>query len=340
MLRDSSLHPVERTTRPYGDTLVLLVAETTPASTRGRRLRLRRRRAEAVVESPPGAPRRTAYLYLAPALLAFGLFALVPTLHSFYISFFDWNGVTEGKFVGFDNYTAIISDDRLRGSFSHTLVLIAFFSVLPIALGLVLAAALTRVRVRGMTGFRVLLFLPQILPAVVVAVVWTMIYVPDGGPLNAFLGGIGLGALQQDWLGDFTLALPSVGIIGSWVEIGLCMVLFIAGIQQIPGSLYDAARVEGAGPVREFLAVTLPGLRNQVVVAGVLTLTGALRTFDLIYLLTRGGPGDSTTVPAYLVYDLAFQKSRVGAAAAVGVVLAALILLISVSVIRFSESRE
>jgi raffinose/stachyose/melibiose transport system permease protein len=202
---------------------------------------------------------------------------------------------------------------------------------------LALATALSRIRVRGLTWFRAVLFLPQILPAVVVAVVWVMIYVPDGGPLNALLRDIGLGSFTQDWLGSFTLALPSVGLIGTWVEFGLCVVLFLAGIQLIPPSLQEAARADGAGAIREFFAVTLPGLRNQLVVAAVLTLTDALRTFDLIYIITQGGPGNSTTVPSFLVYQLAFLQSRVGAASAVGVVLTLFIITVSVVVIRFAE---
>ena len=127
---------------------------------------------------------------------------------------------------------------------------------------------------------------------VVVAQAWVWIYA-DNGPLNEFLRDVGLGSLARPWLGDFTWALPAVGGIGTWVTYGLCMVLFIAGAQSIPQSLYDAARVDGAGAVREFFAVTLPALRNQVVVAFVLTTINALRSFDIIYNATSGGPGDN-----------------------------------------------
>jgi raffinose/stachyose/melibiose transport system permease protein len=143
--------------------------------------------------------------------------------------------------------------------------------------------------------------------------------------------------LAQNWLGDFGLALPSVGLIGTWVMYGLAMVLLTAGVQKIPPSLYDAARVDGAGPVREFFAVTLPGLRNEIAVALTLTTIAGLRNFDLVYVTTGGGPGDATTVPAYEVYDRAFQSGAVGSAAAVGVCLAAVIFVLAFAIDRIAE---
>ena len=288
----------------------------------------------------PGEPRRIGYAYLLPAALAFGLFALLPLLHGLYISFFEWDGLTEPTWVGFDNYTAALQDGTIRQAFEHALILIAFFSAIPILLGLLLAAMLSYTRVRGLRAFRTVLFLPQIIPMVSLAVIWRMIYIPDGGALNEGLRAIGLDVLTSSWLGGFDTALLSVGIVGAWVEFGLCMVLFLAGVQKIPSNRYDAARVDGAGPIREFLVVTLPGLRYEVAVAAVLTITGALRTFDLVYLTTRGGPGTATTVPAYYIYELAFRQGKAGAAAAVGMLLTALILIVSVVVIRFSERGE
>ena len=228
--------------------------------------------------APPGEPRRIAYLYLLPGLVVFALFVLVPLVHSAWLSLFSWDGVTPGTWVGLANYEAVVSDPQLRSAFLHALVLVGFYAVLPIGIGLLLAAAMARSRVRGLALFRTVLFLPQVIALVVVAVMWRMIYAPEGGPLNEALRAIGLGGLAQDWLGYFTLALPSVGVIGTWVMYGLAMVLFIAGVQKIPQSLYDAARMDGAGPVREFFAVTLPGLRNELAVALTLTTIQALRS--------------------------------------------------------------
>ena len=177
----------------------------------------------------------------------------------------------------------------------------------------------------------------SLIALVVVAVMWRMIYAPDGGLINGTLEKIGLGALAQDWLGSFTLALPAVGLIGTWVMYGLAMVLFTAGVQKIPTSLYDAARVDGAGAFREFLAVTLPALRGEIAVALTLTTIAALRNFDLVYITTRGGPGGSTSVPAYVVYDKAFKSGEVGGASAVGVCLAAAIFVLAFAINKFAE---
>src|SRR5262249_33535439 len=147
------------------------------------------------------------------------------------------------------------------------------------------------------------------------------IYAPDG-PLNAVLRDVGMAGLARAWLGDFSSALPAVGLVGTWGCYGLAMVLFIAGAQPIPTPLYDAVRVDGAGPGRAFLTVTLPGRRNELVVAFVVTMVAALRSFDLVFVTTQGGPGTQTTVPALLVYRRAFTYGQVGSAAAIGVALA------------------
>jgi raffinose/stachyose/melibiose transport system permease protein len=288
-------------------------------------------------ERPPGEPRRIAYLYLLPALIACGLFVLAPLGHSGWLSLFEWDGVSVGEWVGFDNYTDILGDSDLRAAFVHALILLVFYAVLPVCVGLVLAAAMSRSRVRGMAAFRTILFLPQVVALVVVAVTWRMIYDPGDGLINDFLRTIGLGGLAQNWLGDFSLALPAVGLIGTWVMYGLAMVLLVAGVQKIPTSLYDAARVDGAGPVREFFAVTLPGLRNEVAVALTLTTIAGLRNFDLVYITTGGGPGNETTVPAYEVWQRAFDGGQVGSAAAVGITLAAIIFALVFAINRIAE---
>jgi raffinose/stachyose/melibiose transport system permease protein len=285
----------------------------------------------------PGEPRNVAWLYILPGLLFYGLFTLAPLLHTVELSFFDWDGLTVGHYIGLANYREAFSDPLVRESFKHSAELIVFYALLPVVLGLLLTALLTRHPVRGFTFFRTALFLPQMIAGVVVAQAWVWIYADDG-PLNAFLRDIGLGALARPWLGDFSWALPAVGGIGTWVTYGLCMVLFIAGAQSIPSSLYDAARVDGAGAVREFFAVTLPGLRNQIVVAFVLTTINALRSFDIIYNTTSGGPGTTTYVPSFYMYRNAFVFNRVGYAAAIAVILTVAIFSLA-GIVLYVSSR-
>jgi raffinose/stachyose/melibiose transport system permease protein len=286
-----------------------------------------------VRERAPGAPRRVAYLYLAPAFLFYLLFAFAPLLYTAWLSFFRWDGLTVGTWIGLDNYKTVLSDPAIRASFVHAFVMIFFYAVLPVVLGLLLASLIAHSRVRGVTFYRSVLFMPQTIASVVVAIAWVWIYAPEG-PLNEALRAVGLGSLARGWLGDFTFALPALGLVGTWVMFGLCLVLFLAGIQKIPITLYEAARVDGAGRLREFLAVTLPSLRGELSVALTLTTIMALRNFDLIYVSTSGGPGTSTTVPSYLVYQNAFSTGRVGLAACMAVVLTLLIFVFAFGITR------
>jgi raffinose/stachyose/melibiose transport system permease protein len=190
--------------------------------------------------------------------------------------------------------------------------------------------------VRGMGFFRTIIFLPQVIAMVVVAVTWRQIYAPDG-PLNGLLRLVGLDNLTTAWLGDYTWTLPAVGLIGTWVSTGLVTVLLMAGMSRIPKELYEAARLDGAGPVREFFALTLPSIRGEITVALTLTIVAALKTFDLVYVTTGGGPGTSTTVPSYEVYRRAFELGEVGAAAAVGVTLTIIVFAINAVVNRIGD---
>ena len=156
---------------------------------------------------------------------------------------------------------------------------------------------------------------------------WTFVYDQDG-LLNQTLDRIGLHGLTRAWIGDFTWAYPAVGIVGSWVGTGLCMVLFIAGIQKIDAGLYEAIRLDGGGVIREFFTITLRQLRGEIAVALTLTVISALASFDVVFIMTQGGPGTSTTVPGVTIYRLAFNYNQVGLAAALGIVLSLLVYVL------------
>jgi len=286
---------------------------------------------------PPGAPRRIAYLYAAPAFIAFVAFLLVPILATVGLSFARWDGIGPIRWAGLANYVAIFTDPGLREALLHVLVMVVFYCALPIALGLVLAAALTRRPVRGLTFFRVVLFLPYVISGVVVAVIWRAVYDPTGGTLNVFLQAVGLGGLAKPWLGDSTTVLPALGVAGTWVETGLCLVLFLAGIQNISLDLYDAARVDGSDPVQEFFAVTLPGVRRELAVALVITVIAAFRNFDLVYNTTSGGPGTASVLPTLVVYQRAFLAGQVGSAAALAITITAIVFVVAAVARRLTE---
>ncbi len=287
----------------------------------------------------PGEPGAVAYLYLAPALLVFAAFMAWPLLRAVWLSFYEWNGLSVGTFVGLDNYVAVFTEPALREPFLHSLILIVFFSALPIVLGLVLAGLMSRAQVRGGGVFRTVIFVPQVIAMVVVAIAWREIYAPDG-QLNDVLAAVGLDGLTRAWLGEPSWALPAVGLVGTWVGTGLCMVLFLAGLSKVPRELFEAATLDGAGPVRQFFAVGLPALRGELAVAVTLTVVAALRTFDLVYVMTNGGPGTSTRVPSYEVWRWALDEGRVGYGVTIALVLTAIILVLTIGVNRLAEDRD
>ncbi|MEU7001820.1 sugar ABC transporter permease [Nonomuraea sp. NPDC046570] len=280
------------------------------------------------------SPRRYfgAIAFVAPALLIYLAFSIWPAFNTLYYSMLDWDGLNVAEWVGFENYAKVFTEPELFNSILHSLVLVFFFAVLPIAFGLLLAGLLMGSGTRGMSAFRVIYFLPQVIPLVAVGIAWRWLYA-ENGPLNEFLETIGLGALAAPWLAGTDTALIALGLVGTWGMSGLCMMLFVSGAQKIDSSLYEAAAMDGAGPIRRFVSVTLPGLRGEISIAAVITTIAALSSFDLVYVTTSGGPESATTVPGLLVYRLAFTYERIGHAAALAIVLTVLILIF-VSVIR------
>lgn len=299
---------------------------------RGRRLRRRVRTA------PPGASSPAGFWFLLPGLLLYAAFVLRPLLAGVWWSFHAYDERGRGGWVGLDNYRRALDSDIVMPAFEHAFMLMLFYTVLPVVLALAIVASLARVRVRGLPVLQAILFLPQVIAPVVVGVSWVAILEFDG-PVNGVLRAIGLDSWARAWLGDFTWALPSIGLIGTWIMFGLAMVLLISGVNQIPRSRYEAARVHGAGFFREFTAVTLPGVRNQLAVAMVLSVVSALRTFDLVFVTTQGGPGTSTFVPSYLIYSLAFITGRdVDIALAIAMLLAVVLLVLTAVINRVVQT--
>lgn len=275
-----------------------------------------------------------ALLYILPAAAVYGFFAIWPALSTVYISFLEWDGILPAKFIGLENYADLFQDSLLRDAIFHSLILIVFFSVIPVAIGLAMTALLMGKVRRGMTFFRVVFFLPQVLPLVAVGITWRWMYAEDG-LVNQLLRTIGLDSIAHAWLGDYYSALIAIGFIGTWCVSGLCMVLFLSGAQKIDTALYEAASIDGAGFLRQFFSITLPSLRGEITIAGVITTIAGLASFDLVYVTTNGGPVNQTTVPGLLVYRLAFHESQIGAASALAVALTVLIIAV-VSTIRFA----
>ncbi len=277
---------------------------------------------------------------IAPAFVFYALFVLVPLASTVQYSFYDWNGVTTATWAGLDNYVRIFTDAQLLGPIVNALTLILYFSIIPVTVGLVAAALIRKLGGSRLASVsRTVLFLPQVIPLVAAGIMWTWLLAADGA-VNQFLSAIGLGGITRAWLGDFDTALPAVGVIGAWVSLGLCMLLLLAGMTKIDPALYEAARIDGAGPIREFFTVTLPAIRQELGVAVLITVIGALRSFDIIYISTQGGPGRSTMVPGLEIYYLAFFERQVGQASALAVVLTLLVLAVVLPLNKLTRGKD
>ena len=288
--------------------------------------------------------RRGAWLrdaaYVLPALVVLALVLLIPLAMTLGLSLTSWDGLGPIKWVGVSNYLALAKDPIVRTAMGNAVVMTFFTLAIPIVIGMATAVVLSRIGRRLRTLWRTLLFLPAVIAPVVVAVGWRLVYEPTTGLLNAALTAVGLGDLAQPWLGDFSLALPATGVVATWMEYGLVMVLFLAGIQRISPELYDAARVDGAGIVGEVRHVTIPGLRYELVVAVVVTLIDSFRNFALIFNLTKGGPGNATVVPVIEVYRRGILHGQVGSASAIGITITVILVLLVLGALAVARRRR
>jgi raffinose/stachyose/melibiose transport system permease protein len=269
------------------------------------------------------------------------VFVLVPLLLTIVYSFYKWNGVGPMTWVGLKNYVTVFEVPDLLGTIFNAFWLVIWFSFIPVTLGLVVASVIHRVAT-GRLGevARTILFLPQVIPLVAAGIIWGWLLALPG-LVNQILKAVGLGALTRAWLGDFDWALPAVGAIGVWVLLGFCIVLLSTGMAKIDPALYESARIDGASWFQEFLAITVPLLRYEIGVCLTVTVIAALAAFDIVYVSTAGGPGNSTAVPGIQIYILAFTQRAVGLASALAVLLMILVVLVIIPIQRLSrESAE
>jgi raffinose/stachyose/melibiose transport system permease protein len=280
------------------------------------------------------------WLFVIPALVMYAAFVLLPLVLTVQYSLYHWDGIGPSQWVGLKNYVTVLTDPDLVGVILNAFKLIVFFSVLPVGLGLVVASIMRRVATGSFgTMARTILFLPQIIPLVAAGIAWKWV-LSTSGVVNQILSAIGLDGVTRAWLGDFDFALPAVGIIGAWVLIGLCTILLLTGMSKIDPALYESARIDGAGAVREFRSITLPGLRQEIGVCITVTVIAALASFDIVYVATGGGPGLATTVPGLDIYQLAFAGRQVGLASALAVVLFILVLACVLPIQRLARGDE
>lgn len=265
------------------------------------------------------------------------VFVLVPLLLTIYYSFYRWSGVGKMTWVGLKNYLTVFQVPDLLGTIYNAFLLVVWFSFIPVCLGLIVASIIHRVA-PGRFGAvaRTVLFLPQVIPLVAAGIIWGWLLALPG-LVNQIFKGVGLGAITRAWLGDFDWALPSVGLIGIWVLLGFCTVLLLTGMTKLDSSLFESARLDGAGWLQEFLTITVPLLRNEIGVCLTVTVTAALAAFDIVYVSTAGGPGNSTSVPGIQIYILAFTQRNIGLASALAVLLMILVVVVILPIQRLSR---
>jgi raffinose/stachyose/melibiose transport system permease protein len=277
------------------------------------------------------------WLFVLPALVMYVVFVLQPLVLTIKYSFYKWNGVSPAIWVGLKNYITILQVPNLIGTIYNAFLLVIWFSFIPVSLGLVVASVIHRVATGQLGAIaRTVLFTPQVIPLVAAGIIWGWLLALPG-LINQTLRAIGLGAIARAWLGDFDWALPAVGLIGIWVLLGFCTVLLLTGMSKMDPGLYESARLDGASWFQEFLAITVPLLRNEIGVCLTVTVIAALAAFDIVYVATAGGPGNSTAVPGIQIYILAFTQRDVGTASALAVLLMLLVVLVILPIQRLSR---
>ncbi|TDC85649.1 sugar ABC transporter permease [Micromonospora sp. KC606] len=283
--------------------------------------------------------------FLIPGALLSLLVIVVPLVMNVGISFTRWSGVGTPEWIGLDNYTRLLEDDNFRTSFRNIVFLIVAMAVVPTLVGLVLAAVLfdyvtKQIGPRTASALRSGFYLPQVLPVAVTGIVWGWILHPSFGALNAILTNTGLDALAKNWLGDPAFALYSVMVVMIWFQVGYPVVMFMSGLQRVDPELYEAAAIDGAGWRRRFTSIAIHQIKPEIYVVLVTTTIAALKIFGQIFVLTRGGPGNATLVPAYFAYQNFFEKAQVGYGSAIATVLTLLIVVLSVVFLRIQARDE
>ncbi len=283
---------------------------------------------------------RAAYaLMLAPALLLLAVFVFVPVLLVLYGSFFEFGLTsTEWSFVGLANYARAFADPVFWTALKNNLFIVVGSIVLHVGVGTLLAAALDRGITVGGTLMRTIIFAPMVVSSVAVGIVWLIVLDPNVGPMNALVKAVGLDPPRLGWLGDPAISIWVVLGIATWQYTGFMMVLILAGLQGVPKEVYQAAALDGATGLRAFWHITLPSIRNVLIVAVLITTIGGIKVFDLIYVTTRGGPANATQVLGTYIYQQGFTLGNMGYADTISVFL--LTIAVALGALQLKVSRR
>lgn len=278
--------------------------------------------------------------FLLPSLVLYAVFVLYPYVQAFYNSLTRWRGVSANKtFVWFENYRKLFHDDIFLTALKHNGQMLVVLPVATLSLALIFAGLFAQAgrAVRGGNVYRIVYFFPQVMSVVIIGVLWQYVYNPRYGLLNGTLRALGLDGLTRSWLGDPDTVLWAIAAVIVWQSVGFYMVIFIAGMQSIPTSFYEAATLDGANRWTSFRDITVPLLWDHIRLAVVYIGIAALDLFTIVQVMTEGKPNHASDVVARYMYDVAFGQSQFGYASAIGVVLLIMTLILSIVTLRFTQ---
>lgn len=267
------------------------------------------------------------YLMISPYFLIYGIFILIPLGAVFYLSFTNYSIMNPGEWVGLENYRQLFKDPVFMIALKNT-SLYWFFSVVPsMIIGLIVAVFLNT-KIKAAPLFRGLIYLPGVLSGVAVAMTWKWLYSPNDGPINMILQVFGLSA--KDWLKDPSLALPAVIVVGIWMGVGFSMIIYMAGLQGIPEQLYEASSIDGANKLKQFFKITIPLLKPMTLFLFIMNTITSFQVFDIIYVMTGGGPANRTTTIVNEIVTSGFEEYKMGYASALTIFLLGIVLIFTV----------
>jgi putative chitobiose transport system permease protein len=280
----------------------------------------------------------TPYLFLVPACIILGAFIFYPLLQAIWMSFTDYNMISDPSFVGLENYKEIIEDDlfwkTLGQTFLYLIVVVPTLVILPIFL-----AILVNQKIKGIGFFRSAYYVPVVTSMVVVGITWKWVYA-DQGILNYLLQSIGIIDGPVHWLTSPTTSIFAVMAVTVWKGLGYYMVIYLAGLQAIPSDLYEAADIDGANKWKQIFHITIPMLMPSIIIVTIMSSISAMKVFEEIYVMTGGGPLNSSKTLVFYIYQEAFEKLRMGYASAVGVILLLITLVLSIFNLKVMSKKE
>lgn len=280
----------------------------------------------------------TAYGMLLPDVLGLLVFVFIPIIYAFYISLHNWNGLSEMVFTGFDNYTRMIKDQRFISSIWITVKYALMYVPGVFVLALLLATLLNALHGKLQSFFRTAVFLPYAISTVIAGIIWSFMYNPMNGFLNQIITWAG--GEKQRFLASTEQALPSVAVVGIWLVLGYNTILFLAAIKDIPKDYYEAAEIDGASAVQRFFKITVPLIKETSVFVLVMCAIGAFQAFDLINVMTGGGPASATTTSVLYIYEKAFTTFELGYSSALAFVLFIIIMVLTLVQMKIMRSGE